>query len=191
MGNTANYSPGDKAEFLIDGEWVKVIVYTKPSSDPESIVGGMMFDRVELILSAKKSSVRPAEFDMPTDPKTDMDEWSIESYTEIEIEPEDVHCFSAELCYQNKPVLKIANQGIGGPDQVWPIELEDKGMVEKFYKDAKDWYCSLAKQPDCWEPESFFVQWVSFYRTLGIPAVLYLKAFAHSYTTLEDIQAKN
>ena len=181
----AEYSLGDKVEILFDEEWIEAIVCKKVAVDPACLVEAMKLDKVEIIMSTGKLSVRPAEFDIPADPATNMDKWSIKSYKEHKEMSVDSICYSAKIYYQNKAVLEVSNRGDGGSDYIDPLKGE-KSMLDKFSKDAQEWFTAITGQNESFEPESLFVDWFVNYRKVGIPACLYLKNDSQMVAAFSD-----
>lgn len=102
-----------------------------------------------------------------TDPSSPMRDWSVSKYTENKKFSDETICYTADISYKKRVVLRAENSGQGEPDR---FDIFRKGTSEDakaFHEKCREWYLKYGKKEDCFEPESEWIRWEALYRPLG------------------------
>lgn len=158
------FKKGDRVEFLFKGETTYGVVLRGGKKLKVVIDGGIN------IVEGPAGLFYYSNKELPKDPPNPMDNWSVKKYKAIE--GNDSYCFSAIICYEDKPVLEVHNSGRGGPN-IYRTLCEAKYMGD-FEKVTKLWAKQFNSKYD-FELDDLWVDWYVNHRPYGVTAEMYFK----------------
>ena len=135
--------------------------------------GGKKKIRVVIDGGQREVSGHPSLFnysdkEMPSDPPSAMDKWSVKKYKEIEGHG-DTPTFSANICLNGKPVIFVSNNGWGGPNEYRPVDYNTEDVIDKFSTDIKSW-CEQFGCESTSGMDDIWVDWYVYKRPYGVTA---------------------
>lgn len=159
------FRKGNRVAFNMKGE-VKYGIVTKGGRGQIDVTidGGLKE------VTASALCFQLSDHPLPKDKPSEMDRYSLKGYREIDGHG-DSRTFSATICENGKPVLKVMNDGWGGSNAYQPVNWEkhNKEAEERFFSAVKSWVSQFG-YADMMEPEDTWVEWWQHQRPFGMTA---------------------
>ena len=169
----------------------KGTVYTGPvTSIRDEMVKITIEGEVGATFRAHFSKYRPTTRPAPepveitytrTDPPTPVDAYSVIKFKPMAVRPgrweghEGNGIRDARIVLAGKEIIKVYNEGVGGPNQYEPINGASQKDVADFLDSCKIWYrlCSGKESDFC--TDELFIEWYVQEKPQGVPAWMYLE----------------
>lgn len=125
---------GDKVMFTYDGKEQKGIVTKGGQRKIEVRIVG-----TNTIIGGIIAAFREADFELPKDPPSVMDKWSVINYEEFDLAADGL-VYRAKIALNGKKVIIVYNAGQGGETTVNPIYgVGTNKVVQQLHDDTKMW----------------------------------------------------
>lgn len=133
----------------------------------------VILDGGENFVTAPAHCFKVSDHPIAKDTPSNMDHWGIVGYKIAKFASHETDCFEATITYKGNRCLHISNEGMGGPDRIYPLKPEFKAFMTLFLETVKAWAVGHGYD-DPFGPESIWMEWVRCFGPYGVTAKKYI-----------------